>query len=76
MPKRKREGADIESQLTQLESDLFLAFKEAKGFERKRQTRKLGENKASQDKKLRLAREAEALKVRICGTQVGVDPIH
>ena len=76
MPKRKREGADIESRLAQLESDLFLAFKEAKDFERKRQAKKLGANKASQDKKLRLAKEAEALEVCICGTRVPVDPTH
>ncbi|KAJ2906510.1 hypothetical protein MKZ38_001491 [Zalerion maritima] len=63
MPKRKRdEQSTLEPRLVNFEGGLFRALKEAKGFERQRQSKRLRDKSTPPDKKRRIEKEILVLK--------------
>lgn len=62
MPKRKRN--ELEEKLEHHHTALFRALKVAKGFERQRMAKRQRDPKSNPDKKARIEKEVEVLKVR------------
>lgn len=62
MVKRKREDT-VEDVFGRFANDLHHAFKQAKGYERQRQAKRLRDPKAPADKKARIEKEIVVLKV-------------
>ena len=62
MPKRKREDPSIDALFVRSRTDLFHALKAAKGFERQRQSKRLGDRKLAPEKRGRIENEIVVLK--------------
>lgn len=63
MPKRKRD--DLQEKLEHHSTALFRALKVAKGFERQRMAKRQRDPKSTREKRGRIEKEIEVLKVRI-----------
>lgn len=62
MPKRKRD--DLQEKLEQHSTALSRALKVAKGFERQRMAKRLRDPQSTREKRARIEKEIEVLKVR------------
>ncbi|KAK4189335.1 Bud-site selection protein [Podospora australis] len=62
MPKRKREEESVSAVFFKYRTDLFHALKNAKGFERQRQSKRLRDARSTPDKKARIEKEIVVLK--------------
>jgi hypothetical protein len=62
MAKRKREDTSVEAVFLRHRTELFHALKSAKGFERQRQSKRLGDPKTAPDRKSRIQNEIVVLK--------------
>jgi hypothetical protein len=66
MPKRKRD--DLQEKLEHHSTALFRALKAAKGFERQRMAKRQRDPKSTREKRARIEKEIEVLKVRTSET--------
>ncbi|KAL2198035.1 Bud-site selection protein [Corynascus similis CBS 632.67] len=62
MPKRKRDDISLDALIPRLRTDIFHALKQAKGFERQRQSKRLSDPKTAPEKKARIENEIVVLK--------------
>ncbi|AEO59086.1 hypothetical protein MYCTH_2307048, partial [Thermothelomyces thermophilus ATCC 42464] len=62
MPKRKRDDVPLDALVPRLRTDIFHALKQAKGFERQRQSKRLADPKTPAEKKARIENEIVVLK--------------